>query len=135
MKQLIADLKERPKEDRAAFAGLIAGTIAVVIFFVWATFFIRGIQDDARVRAARNAATGEGYENPAAMVKNATEDFSDRYDDTVTQYAEFNAQVAAVGQLAPSEDVTVGAVTVLATSTPVPKSDFADDSSADNSGF
>ncbi len=135
MKQLIADLKERPKQDRAAFAGLLAGTVAMLLFVVWATFFIRGIQDDARVRAARNAATGDEYQNPAAMVKNATEELSQRYDETAAQYAEFNAQVAAVGQLAPSEDVTVGSVTVLATSTPTPKSDFVDDSSVDDLGF
>ncbi|MBP9668883.1 MAG: hypothetical protein KBE09_01180 [Candidatus Pacebacteria bacterium] len=138
MKQLIADLKERPKEDRAAFAGLIAGVFAVVLFVVWATFFVRGIQHSARTNAAREVAAGEVYQDPASMARDAAEELSARYDDAANQYTQINsaaAQVAAVGQLPLGEDVTIGSVTVLATSTPTPKSDVSDAPGAEESGF
>lgn len=136
MKQLIADLRERPKEDRAAFAGLISGLVVVLLFVVWATFFIRGIQEDARVRAARSAAFADAPSNPALLLQDATAELADRYDEAAKEYAALNAQVAAVGQLSPpSGNVTIGPITVLATSTPTPPSDIPPQGSVDERAF
>lgn len=44
VQKTINNLKERPKDERAAVAGGIAVSLVIVLLVAWAIFFFRGVQ-------------------------------------------------------------------------------------------
>ena len=52
VQRTINTLRERPKDERVAVAGGIAIAIVTILFFGWAIFFFRGINNQAAQNAA-----------------------------------------------------------------------------------
>ncbi len=82
--KFINEMRERPEEERFAFAVLAAGAVAVILFFAWgASFFSGGGSNNAEVindTSAQTASAVEGLRDLGNEFSNVTGEFSAQYE-------------------------------------------------------
>ena len=79
---LLTQLRERPEEERLAFAGAAAVAVGVVLFLLWGlTFFVKGSSNDIDVETKNQQATvTEGFESLRDEVRTSGAKFETQYE-------------------------------------------------------
>jgi len=76
----LEEMRQRPEEERLAFAMMAAGIVAVVLFLIWgATFFTNNTTSGTVQSDEQNAAAANGLRNMSAEVTGAVNQFSGQY--------------------------------------------------------
>ena len=76
------ELRERPEEERLAFAGLAAGAVILVLFLVWGIFFFGSDRTTAFVEVdAQQASVLESLEGAGSDFRAATQELGRSVDE------------------------------------------------------
>lgn len=79
--KFIDEMRERPEEERLAFAAIAAGVVALLLFLVWGIVFFRSDATVVNVEVDRQGAAAlEGLENIQSEFSNVIHDASTQYD-------------------------------------------------------
>ena len=79
--KLIEDMRERPEEERLAFAAIFAGIVALILFLVWGAVFFSNDATVAQVEAdTQSAAAFNNLEKIQADFSAAVDDLSFQYE-------------------------------------------------------
>ncbi len=77
-------MRERPEDERFAFALLVAGVVGVILFLAWgASFFSGGVSNNAEVikdTSAQTASAVEGLRDLGNEFSDVTGEFSAQYE-------------------------------------------------------
>ena len=80
MHNFIEDMRQRPEEERLAFAMMVAGSVGLVLFLGWGFLFFRGTAATARVEVPpQTASAAEGLETLQREFNTAVGDISEQY--------------------------------------------------------
>lgn len=79
--KFIDEMRERPEEERLAFAAIAAGVVALLLFLVWGIVFFRSDATVVNVEVDRQGAAAlESLENIQSEFSNVIHDASTQYD-------------------------------------------------------
>lgn len=78
--KFIEELRQRPEEERLAFAALSAGLIGLVLFLVWGMTFFRSSANTAEIEiSGQQASVSETILQAQSDISNVMGDFSTQY--------------------------------------------------------
>lgn len=92
MKQVVEDLKGRPKDEKQAVAGGIAITIAVLLFVIWGFFFFKKIARGGEVNIPFGGVQRDVVQG--ASLNQVTDDFLRSYNDASAELRAIRDQAA-----------------------------------------
>ena len=99
--RFISDMRERPQEERVAFAAIAAVGVAFVLFIIWSLTFFRGTNEE------RPLATPEGQQaSVIESFRESGEELNSLLDEASGQYADLRALLEAAqedGEVPPFE--------------------------------
>lgn len=91
--KLIEELRQRPEEERLAFAALSAGVVGLVLFLVWGITFFGNDSNAVQVEVhEQQASVSETLQQAQADISDAVGEFSVQYQQFQRAFEE--AQVA-----------------------------------------
>lgn len=107
--KLIDQMRERPEEERIAFAAIAAGVVALILFLLWGLTFFRGgggsvTQVDP---ATQGAAVLESFTAARSDISQAAEDITAQYDELKQIINTANTEVEAQAQGTNTVDLSV----------------------------
>ncbi len=85
---LIEELRQRPEEERLAFAAIAAGVVALILFLVWGITFFRSATNTTSITVANQQ--GSALEG----LQNASQDVQSSFETLSAQYAQLQAALA-----------------------------------------
>lgn len=79
-------LRQRPEEERSAFAAIVAGGVALVLFLIWGMVSFRSVQNANMVTLTQKAPTSKN-------VKELTQSVGSMTSRLITQYKDLQAAI------------------------------------------
>lgn len=78
----IEELRERPEEERLAFAGFAAGAVVLTLFLIWGFLFFNGNRVTAFVEVTpQQASVIEGIQTAGDEFRSVSGELSEQYDE------------------------------------------------------
>jgi len=78
--RFIDEMRERPEDERLAFAVMIAGAVALVLFLLWGATFFKSTKNIVKIEApSQEAAAAGSLADFGSEVSNTVTDFSTQY--------------------------------------------------------
>ena len=89
--KFINDMRERPEDERMAFATIAAGIAALVLFLLWGVTFFNDIDNNVYVEVPEQ--NSNALQNAKNEFGNAIDEFGDQYNQIRQILEEENAIV------------------------------------------
>lgn len=97
--KFIDEMRERPEDERLAFAAISAGVVALALFLVWGVVFFRSGNNTARVEVSeQTASVTEGIGDVREELSGAVDEFSFQYQQLQRALEEAGAVAEEQGQ-------------------------------------
>lgn len=113
MKQFIAELRERPEQERFIFAAFAAGAVGILLFLLWGFTFFSGSGNEigASQTAGQNqqASAASSLEESNAQLRGAWGDVSEQYGNVRETLEEARRAGQRAVELSTNEDGEVEA--------------------------
>ncbi|MAZ67193.1 hypothetical protein CL652_00255 [bacterium] len=97
--KFIDEMRERPEDERLAFAALSAGAVALILFLIWGITSFRSVDNTARIEIVEQAASVND------SFQEARNEFSGAVDELSFQYQQLQRALEEAG-VAPKEQGT-----------------------------
>lgn len=112
----IEDMRQRPEEERLAFAAIAAGIVGLILFLLWGFTVFRGNGAPiAQVEKQSQSATViDSFQNTAQEVSKSFDEFSSGYNELTNALEEEQKQGKSVVDLTVDKngDVQVGTIII-----------------------
>ncbi|QSH39647.1 hypothetical protein JXR01_01395 [Candidatus Kaiserbacteria bacterium] len=91
--RFIDDMRQRPEEERLAFAAVAAGVVALVLFLLWGVTFFRSDSTIVQVEVSNQGASAiESLRDTTSEIAGTFDEFSVQYQQLKDSLEESNAQ-------------------------------------------
>ncbi len=94
--KFINDMRERPEDERIAFAAIAAGIAALALFLFWGATFFNDVDNNVYVAVP---------EQSASALKNAESELNNAINEFGTQYNQIRQILEEENDIVPSTDL------------------------------